>query len=83
LMDLEMPDMDGISATQAIRACPRSSDIPIVALTAQAMRGDRERCIAAGMNAYLSKPINPELLYKTIFEQLNEKFHKNNRENSH
>ncbi|RYY02918.1 MAG: PAS domain-containing hybrid sensor histidine kinase/response regulator [Gammaproteobacteria bacterium] len=76
LMDLEMPDMDGISATQAIRACPRSPDIPIVALTAQAMRGDRERCIAAGMNAYLSKPINPELLYKTIFEQLNEKISK-------
>lgn len=70
IMDLEMPEMDGISATHAIRAGSRSSGIPIVALTAQAMRGDRERCIAAGMNAYLSKPINPELLYKTIAEQL-------------
>ena len=69
LMDLEMPEMDGITATQKIR-CELESNIPIIALTAQAMRGDRERCIAAGMNAYLSKPINPELLYKTIAEQL-------------
>jgi PAS domain S-box-containing protein len=70
LMDLEMPEMDGISATLTIRASNCSPNIPIIALTAQAMRGDRERCIAAGMNAYLSKPINPELLYKTIAEQL-------------
>ena len=74
LMDLEMPEMDGISATHIIRAGNRSSNIPIIALTAQAMRGDRERCIAAGMNAYLSKPINPELLYKTIAEQLRAQF---------
>jgi two-component system sensor histidine kinase/response regulator len=70
LMDLEMPEMDGIVATQKIRAGEFAAKIPIIALTAQAMRGDRERCIAAGMNAYLSKPINPELLYKTIAEQL-------------
>ena len=74
LMDLEMPEMDGISATRTIRASNRSPNIPIIALTAQAMRGDRERCIAAGMNAYLSKPINPELLYKTIAEQLKAQF---------
>jgi two-component system, sensor histidine kinase and response regulator len=73
LMDLEMPEMDGICATQAIRAGEHAAAIPIVALTAQAMRGDRDRCIAAGMNAYLSKPINPELLYKTLVEQLREK----------
>ncbi len=73
LMDLEMPEMNGIEATYAIRAgkdnCVR--DIPIIALTAQAMRGDREYCLAAGMNAYLSKPINPELLYSTLAEQVN------------
>lgn len=83
LMDLEMPEMDGISATHAIRACARAPHIPIVALTAQAMRGDRERCIAAGMNAYLSKPINPELLYKTIVEQLKAKSLESGQENSH
>jgi two-component system, sensor histidine kinase and response regulator len=83
LMDLEMPEMDGISATQAIRAGEHSAKIPIVALTAQAMRGDRERCIAAGMNAYLSKPINPELLYKTLMEQLREQSLENGHENLH
>jgi two-component system sensor histidine kinase/response regulator len=83
LMDLEMPEMDGICATQAIRAGERSANIPIVALTAQAMRGDRERCIAAGMNAYLSKPINPELLYKTLVEQLREQSLENGHENLH
>ncbi len=69
LMDLEMPEMDGLTATQTIRASGKTPNIPIIALTAQAMRGDRERCLASGMNAYLSKPINPELLYKTIAEQ--------------
>lgn len=83
LMDLEMPEMDGLCATQAIRAGDRSPNIPIVALTAQAMRGDRERCIAAGMNAYLSKPINPELLYKTLVEQLREQPIENGHENLH
>ena len=83
LMDLEMPEMDGIGATQAIRAGERAPNIPIVALTAQAMRGDRERCIAAGMNAYLSKPINPELLYKPLVEQLREQSIENGHENSH
>ena len=71
LMDLEMPEMDGITATREIRSHSKLPNIPIVALTAQAMRGDRERCLAAGMNAYLSKPINPELLYRTLADQLN------------
>ncbi len=72
LMDLEMPEMNGIEATYAIRGAKESCtrDIPIVALTAQAMRGDREYCLSAGMNAYLSKPINPELLYSTLAEQI-------------
>jgi len=83
LMDLEMPEMDGLCATQAIRAGEHMANIPIVALTAQAMRGDRERCLAAGMNAYLSKPINPELLYKTLVEQLSEPLLENDHENLH
>lgn len=83
LMDLEMPEMDGIVATQKIRAGEFATKIPIIALTAQAMRGDRERCIAAGMNAYLSKPINPELLYKTIAEQLKAQSLESGHENSY
>jgi two-component system, sensor histidine kinase and response regulator len=71
LMDLEMPEMDGIEATKAIRKGNITPNIPIIALTAQAMRGDREHCLAAGMNAYLSKPINPELLFKTLADQIN------------
>lgn len=72
LMDLEMPEMDGIAATKAIRAGTVAPDVPIVALTALAMRGDREGCLAAGMNAYLSKPINPETLYQTLAEQIDQ-----------
>ncbi len=66
LMDLEMPEMDGYEATRRIRADHQRPDIPIVALTAQALRGDRERCLAEGMNEYISKPIKPALLYKTL-----------------
>jgi two-component system sensor histidine kinase/response regulator len=73
LMDLEMPEMDGLEATRQIRAgVVRDSvtQIPIIAITAQAMRGDRERCLTAGMNGYLSKPVNPELLYATLADIL-------------
>lgn len=67
LMDCQMPEMDGYEATRAIRAgkapCP---EIPIVAMTANAMKGDKENCLAAGMNDYISKPIDPEKLDKTL-----------------
>lgn len=68
LMDIQMPDMDGVEATEAIRADadPNLRRIPIIALTAHAMIGDRERFLAAGMNSYLTKPFNRELLIKTI-----------------
>jgi two-component system, sensor histidine kinase and response regulator len=62
LMDLQMPVMDGIAATRKIRELKTNSDIPIIALTANAMSGDRERCEAAGMDGYLTKPLEVERL---------------------
>lgn len=67
-MDLQMPGMDGLEATKRIRQMEAKSGahVPIVAMTAHAMRGDRERCLEAGMDDYLTKPINPELMLGVI-----------------
>ena len=66
LMDIQMPHMDGIEATTHIKVDPSISEIPIFALTALAMPGDRERCINAGMSEYFTKPVSLRGLYKKI-----------------
>ncbi|MDR0440875.1 MAG: response regulator [Candidatus Accumulibacter sp.] len=66
LMDIHMPNMDGFETTARIRRNPRLSGVPIVALTADALAGDPERCLAAGMDAYIAKPIQPERLFAAL-----------------
>jgi len=68
LMDIQMPEMDGFEATAAIRSKERTigKHLPIIAMTAHAMTGDRERCIGAGMDGYIAKPIRPQELFQAI-----------------
>ena len=72
LMDVMMPEMDGLEAAKAIRALdrPDAKTIPIIAMTANVFKEDREKCLAAGMNAHLSKPLDAETMKRTISEQL-------------
>lgn len=66
LMDIQMPVLDGLEATRLIRREPKWRHLPIVAMTAHAMTGDKQRCLQAGMNGYVSKPVHPAHLLATI-----------------
>ena len=72
LMDIQMPEMDGLEATRVIRQAARNGHrLTIIAMTANAMKGDREKCLDAGMDDYLSKPVNPEKLKEKLGHWLN------------
>jgi len=66
LMDIQLPDMDGLETLRRLRSDARTATIPVLAVTAQAMRGDRERFIAAGFDAYLSKPVDVDELLDAV-----------------
>ena len=70
LMDIHMPNMDGFEATAEIRKDPKFMHLPIIALTANALEGDLERCLAAGMNDYIAKPIHPDQMFSTLARHL-------------
>ena len=66
LMDVNMPEMDGYETMQVIRQNPSFRRLPIIALTAKAMKGDREKCLEAGASEYLAKPVNTEQLLSAL-----------------
>ena len=70
LMDIHMPDMDGLTATRHIRALPGCAQLPIIAMTASVLQEERDACLAAGMNAHLGKPLDTHHLFVTLLHWL-------------
>ncbi len=70
LLDMMMPGMDGYEAAALIKKNPQYSHTPVIAVTAQAMRGDKERCLAAGADDYVSKPVDVDVLLQIMKKQL-------------
>jgi CheY-like chemotaxis protein len=67
-MDMQMPRVDGMDATRAIRKFPRTRTVPIIAMTANAFMEDKALCLASGMNDFITKPFDPQLLYAAIVQ---------------
>ena len=70
LMDIQMPEMDGLTATREIRKRMKADELPIVAMTAHAIKGEFEKSLAAGMNDHITKPIDPDVLYRTLVKHI-------------
>ena len=68
LMDMQMPVMDGLTATRHLRQNPAWANLPVLAMTANAMSRDRDLCLEAGMNGHLAKPIDPDELFATLLQ---------------
>lgn len=73
LMDMQMPVMDGVTATIQLRNMPRYNNLPVIAMTANALLADRQRCMSAGMNDFIPKPIEPDLLWETLVKWIPER----------
>jgi CheY-like chemotaxis protein len=73
LMDVMMPEMDGYATTAAVRAMPQFAQLPIIAVTAKAMQGDREKSLASGANDYVTKPVDADDLLDTMQRWVGEK----------
>lgn len=73
LMDMMMPEMDGYEAIELLRSKPSTKELPIISVTAKAMKGDREKCLAVGASEYVSKPVDLKALLEKMMQVLNSK----------